>query len=89
MITFDPDITGSIKIADMFILFSCDSGNNKASYTISKEGCTFAESRSVPSDGFLKALAIAIHNDGMPDYNKDYPDAESVQPNNPELRFIP
>jgi hypothetical protein len=38
---------------------------------------------------FLKALAISVHNDGMPDYNVDYPDAESVQPAIESLRWIP
>jgi len=40
----------------------------------------------IPQDKFLKALAIAVHNDGMPDHKLDYPDAESVMG---KIRWIP
>jgi hypothetical protein len=40
----------------------------------------------VPSEKFFKALAIAVHSDGMPDYNVDYEDAESIQG---KIRWIP
>ena len=44
---------------------------------------------------FLKALSIFVHPDGSPNADVDYPDAEDVQPLNPDgtpdldLRFIP
>lgn len=44
------------------------------------------ERRVVPQDKFFKALSIAVHNDGAPDYNKDYPDAESIMG---DIRWIP
>lgn len=40
----------------------------------------------IPQHKFLKALSIAVHNDGMPDYKTDYPDAESVMG---KIRWIP
>ena len=42
--------------------------------------------RDIPQDKFFKALAIAVHNDGMPDAEKDYPDAESIMG---KIRWIP
>lgn len=44
------------------------------------------ESLEVPQDKFFKALSISVHNDGMPDYAKDYPDAESIMG---AIRWIP
>lgn len=41
------------------------------------------------SRDFTKALAIAIHHDGMPDWQTDYEAAERAQPAQPGLRFIP
>jgi hypothetical protein len=40
----------------------------------------------VSAEDFLKALAIAVHPDGMPDYKLDYPAAERAQG---KLRWIP
>ena len=42
-----------------------------------------------PQAKFFKALSIAMHNDGTPNWETDYPDAEEAQPKNPLLRFIP
>jgi hypothetical protein len=85
------DIHGKITLADQTIEFACDNGT--CSYTVSYEkapGHTSSWSRAMcPQASFLKALAIAVHNDGMPDYNADYPDAETVQPTASEFRFIP
>jgi len=44
------------------------------------------ETFEVPQDKFFKALAIAVHNDGMPDWKTDYADAESIQG---KIRWIP
>lgn len=81
------DISGVIRLADMVISFSCNSGENKASYYIEREG--IGVTKHCDSDKLLKALAIMIHNDGTPDYKVDYDDAESTQPSDPEMRFIP
>jgi hypothetical protein len=83
------DIVGSITIADTLINFSANSGENKAFYIVRNLHTGEKETRECSSQAFLKALAIMIHNDGMPNYETDYPDAEAVQPNNPNLRFIP
>lgn len=40
----------------------------------------------VPQSKFFAALAIAVHNDGMPNAEKDYPDAESIMGG---IRWIP
>lgn len=81
------DITGVIRLADMVISFSCNSGENKASYYIERNDIAVA--KHCDSDKLLKALAIMIHSDGTPDYKVDYEDAESILPADPELRFIP
>ena len=44
------------------------------------------ESMEVPQEKFFKALAIAVHNDGMPNWEADYPDAESIMG---KIRWIP
>ncbi len=82
------DINGVIRVADFRIQFACDTGKNIAVYTVENDEGDSCTKRCDPS-AFLKALSIMIHNDGMPDYKADYPDAESVQPDNPDLRFIP
>lgn len=84
------EIHGKITLADMTLQFACDNG--ECEYTVSfevKPGHTSSTTRVVPQAAFLKALAIAVHNDGMPDYQADYPDAESVQPSAMDHRWIP
>ena len=41
------------------------------------------------SRDLTKALAIALHHDGMPSWEDDYEGAERAQPSHPGLRFIP
>lgn len=48
-----------------------------------------SESYEPNSRAFCKALAIAMHPDGTPNADEDYPDAEAAQPANKTLRFIP
>ncbi len=85
------ELHGTITLAEQTIKFACDNGT--CTYTVSYEkapGHVSSWTRAqCPQPAFLKALAIAVHNDGMPDYVKDYPDAESVQPTATEFRFIP
>jgi len=85
-----PEIHGSITLADMSLKFACDNG--QCEYTVTFEvapGHTSSTTRVVPQAAFLKALSIAVHNDGTPDYQADYPDAESVQPSDSNHRWIP
>lgn len=81
-------IAGTIILEDTVIIFQ-NNDSSEISYTISdklsgKSIVGYAEQAT-----FLKALAIAVHNDGMPDYQKDYDAAESIQPADRDLRWIP
>ena len=58
-------------------------------FTVSDTLTGASETKKVPQSKFFKALAIAVHNDGMPDYKVDYADAEEIQPVNKDLRWIP
>ena len=81
-------IAGMITLEDITITFSQNElVENTIDYIIidtlenTKESFT-----EVSQESFFKALSIAVHNDGMPDYNKDYADAESIMGN---IRWIP
>lgn len=80
-------ICGNIVMEDIGINFTqLESGEVR--YTVSDlDG--MQETRIVDGPAFFAALSIAVHNDGMPDAVRDYPVAESVQPENLELRWIP
>lgn len=78
-------IAGSIWLEDIQIDYRCDD-ILMAHYTVKDLTNNLVESFVVPQAEFLKALAIAVHNDGMPDYLRDYPDAESIQGT---IRWIP
>jgi len=80
-------LTGTIILEDISISFRQD--ENKTGgivYTVSDSLSCKSETKIVAQDKFFKALAIAVHNDGMPDYKKDYEDAESIQS---LIRWIP
>ncbi len=78
-------ISGKVTLEDITIDFEIGENNMPKVIVIDtfekKQETIFAE-----ADKFMKALAIAVHFDGMPDFNKDYPDAESVMG---EIRWIP
>ena len=78
-------IAGTIVLEDVSLSFTINAGL-MAYWTVCDSFTGKVESHSAPQDKFLKALAIAMHNDGMPDYVKDYPDAESIMG---EIRWIP
>ena len=81
-------IWGEINLEDIKIDFAVDHTNNTVMYKVwewSEKGLK-EETFTVPQAKFFKALAIAVHNDGMPDAEKDYPDAESIMG---EIRWIP
>ena len=78
-------IAGTIVLEDISISFILQA-DNMAFWTVCDSFTGKMEGREAPQDKFLKALAIAMHNDGMPDYVKDYPDAESMMG---EIRWIP
>jgi hypothetical protein len=78
-------IYGTVVLEDSEITFTCDE-NCVAHWTIRDTFLKTEESKHGPQKDFLAALAIAVHNDGEPDFNKDYPAAESIQGN---IRWIP
>lgn len=81
-------IFGSVTLEDHTIIF-LEAGEGKVKYTVTDTFKSKSESRTVDQAAFFKALAIAVHNDGMPDYKVDYAEAEAVQPLDKDLRFIP
>jgi hypothetical protein len=82
-------LAGSIILEDLRIYYSGNE-DNTVTYKVviynPESENTEEETFTVPQNKFFKALAIAVHNDGMPDYNLDYPDAESIQG---KIRWIP
>lgn len=82
-------IYGKFIMEDTAITFRRNDVDATVTYTVKDIPTQKTETLTVPAIAFHKALAIAIHNDGMPDYKVDYEDAESVQPVNKLLRWIP
>ena len=81
-------IQGTIQLEDVRIQFHVNYEDNTVSYVVSEDlgNKLRTEKLIVPQAKFFKALAIAVHNDGMPDADVDYPDAESIMG---EIRWIP
>lgn len=80
-------IHGSITLEDTSIVFRAQDLTVK--YTVKDSVTNECETRTVPQAAFFAALSIAVHSDGEPDAERDYPLAESVQPSNKRLRWIP
>jgi len=79
-------IAGTIALEDLTISFTLS--NDVVNYTV--VDCTGrCEAVCAPNEAFFKALAIAVHMDGMPDYAKDYEDATKAMPCDSILRWIP
>jgi hypothetical protein len=73
---------------DIEILYK-DNSDLTVTYTVTQwmpHGKEASETFTVPQEVFFKALSIAVHNSGMPDYREDYPDAESIMGT---IRWIP
>lgn len=82
-------IAGTLILEDMALTFACVTGPDDAlrvTFTVADAATGQSETRTVPQADFLAALSIAVHNDGMPDANRDYPAAESVMG---AIRWIP
>ena len=79
-------IQGVITLEDITISFVVFHKTNTVYYTVTDTSTDTVESFEVPQDKFFKALSIAVHNDGTPEYMKDYPDAESIMG---KIRWIP
>ena len=78
-------ISGNIILEDVAIEFYL-TDDCMACYSITDLRTGDENHSIVEQSKFLKALAIAVHNDGMPYYIDDYPDAESIQGT---IRWIP
>lgn len=79
-------ISGTITLGDKDISFFVNP-TNTVDYRIEDLPNNQVEHfTDIPMSKFFKALAIAVHADGTPDYQKDYPDAESIMG---EIRWIP
>ncbi len=81
-------ISGTITIADRAITFHLCSETNKVAYTICDMVNGTEETKVVPGPEFMIALGLALNWDGEIPGENAYELAESVQPDNPELRFI-
>lgn len=79
-------IYGHIILEDHEISFRVNYDDNTCTYTVIDRTENIEETFTVEQHKFFKALAIAVHNDGMPDYQIDYPDAESIMG---KIRWIP
>ncbi len=80
LLPYDADVTDPKELM---------TGEGVVKYVVSCAATGAEETKIVGQSKFFKALAIAVHNDGMPDYKVDYADAESIQPVNKDLRWIP
>lgn len=84
-------IRGRIEMEDQTLVYEIVYGKPgeepMAHYTV--EGFDYRANMIVPAKAFMAALSIALHWDGEPNAERDYPAAESVQPKNPAMRWIP
>jgi hypothetical protein len=81
-------ISGHVVMEDIEVLYK-DNSDLTVTYTVKQclpSGNELVETFTVPQEVFFKALSIAVHNSGMPDYREDYPDAESIMGT---IRWIP
>jgi hypothetical protein len=75
---------GNIILTDKKITFTVD--RDAVHFIITDTTTGRSEINIVPQDKFFKALAIAIHPNGRPNAELDYPDAESIMG---KIRWIP
>ena len=73
-------IAGTIILEDRQIVFTLFPENQAVTYTVADGLSGRQATLTVPAPAFLAALGIALHNDCEPNWERDYPAAESVQP---------
>lgn len=78
-------INGTVTLEDITISFKVTK-LNEVTAIIHDTLESKVEEITVPTDKFFKALSIAVHADGMPDYKTDYADAASIMKT---IRWIP
>lgn len=76
---------GTLIMEDVVITFTIDT-DNVAHATIYDTHSNIHDVIDVPGQDFMAALSIAVHWEGNPNAELDYPKAESVQRN---IRWIP
>lgn len=83
---------GNIQLEDHIIDWH-ESAVNPGSFVVTvidlfpgADQAPVSETYEVDQTAFFKALAIAVHPDGTPDAEKDYPEAESAMGS---IRWIP
>lgn len=88
-------ITGLLLLEDSMLTFTMNFTKDHAKdhtvdYTVT-DALTGQQERVTECDvrAFFNALSISVHIDGTPNHVLDYPTAESIQPSNPNLRWIP
>ncbi len=79
-------IKGFIIMEDTKIEFSYPNETGKVNVTIQDTFTDISEDMIIKPEYFFSALSIAVHMDGMPDAEKDYPDAEKAMG---KIRWIP
>ena len=79
-------ISGRIELEDLVIEFT-DVNLQQCRVRITNEN--MSSEYCCNSQDLTAAVAIAIHHDGMPNWETDYEAAERAQPEQPGLRFIP
>lgn len=82
-------ISGTVVIADKTITFTHAYKTDKVTYTICNTLNGEFETKVVSAEKFMVALGLALSWTGKIPGKEGYKMAESVQPDNPELRFIP
>ncbi len=78
-------IKGFIVMEDTKIEFSYP-GGDEVNVFIHDSFKNLSENLVIKPEHFFSALAIAVHMDGMPNAEKDYPDAEKAMG---KIRWIP
>lgn len=73
-------IAGTVILEDHQIVFTLNQADQTVTYTVADGLSGHQATRMVDAPAFLAALGIALHNDGEPNAERDYPAAESVQP---------
>lgn len=83
-------IAGTIVLEDITLVFAQCEVEGMVRYTVCDSMTGQVATVTCPQPAFFAALSIAVHNDGAPDVERDYPAAESVMPEGaPGLRWIP
>jgi len=73
-------INGKIVLSGVTIEFGIDENEEpqQAHYVLTDNNTKEIEALVCDAQSFMKALAIAVHYTGKPDWKKDYQDARSI-----------